>query len=280
LSKTLHLKLEQQYQEPLEQLAKEAGFLWGERGNITALLRALANREVAIGLTSVVLTLEEQQALMKAIRYLLAQGNWGTVKSLSRFLQGEGTDPITRAQLEVLLEPVQASSIKEIERCLQKKQPFALTYQDAAGRSWSFTVQYAEFVIHEDRQYLDCWCQETEGNHDIPELQHNWCLRLDRIREASIIPLQARWRSSLDTVEVVSDLFGGLAHAYRVRPEDLADEWIEIEGSHVRRIHRKINSTFWFIREVLRYGADCEVRSPEPVRSRIRQQLQVACDRY
>lgn len=281
MPKSFSLKLEQEYQEPLGEVAKAAGFLWGEDGNATAMVRAIAKREIGVGNT-VSLTEPEQQALLKTVRVLLAQGDWGSARSLSRFLRGEGTDPIIRTQLEVLLEPLQSASIKEVEDCIQNEKPFALSYQDAAGRRWAFRIEYAQFAVHEDRQYLDCWCQETEGNQDIPGLRHNWSLRLDRMQEASIIPLaeRERWRSRLDTVEVVFDLLGGLAHAYQSWPDDQASEWIEVNHSPTRRISRKITSSFWFAREVLRYGSDCLVRSPESVRARIQKELQAACDRY
>ena len=34
------------------------------------------------------------------------------------------------------------------------------------------------------REYLECWCEEPKGNQDLPELSHDWCLRLDRIPKA------------------------------------------------------------------------------------------------
>ncbi|MBW4544588.1 MAG: WYL domain-containing protein [Symplocastrum torsivum CPER-KK1] len=43
---------------------------------------------------------------------------------------------------------------------------------------------------------------------------------------------------------------------------------------------RKISSTFWFLREVMQYAEDCEIVSPESVRSRFTQKLLALCNQY
>ena len=83
----------------------------------------------------------------------------------------------------------------QLEEFLRRDRPFRLAYQDAADRIWSFTVRYASIQRHEDRQYLDCWCDQTEGNQDIEALRHNWSLRLDRIpSEAVLSPVEDLWQ--------------------------------------------------------------------------------------
>lgn len=47
-----------------------------------------------------------------------------------------------------------------------------------------------------------------------------------------------------------------------------------------RQIVRRICSTFWFIREILPYGKDCVVVSPDSVRERIRSELMAAANNY
>ena len=59
-----------------------------------------------------------------------------------------------------------------------------MTYRDAADRPFTFTVLYGKVVPIEKRQYLTCQCVESEGNNDVPGLEHNWFLRLDRIQNA------------------------------------------------------------------------------------------------
>ncbi|GAC1458270.1 MAG: hypothetical protein NVS2B14_06250 [Chamaesiphon sp.] len=68
-------------------------------------------------------------------------------------------------------------------------------------------------LLDRSREYLDCWCEETTGNQDLPELVHNWCLRIDRITDASVAPVAEQWYSGLATIPVEMHLFGGLAFA-------------------------------------------------------------------
>ncbi|WP_083636592.1 WYL domain-containing protein [Leptolyngbya sp. 'hensonii'] len=168
----------------------------------------------------------------------------------------------------------------EVERYIHRQQPFQLSYQDAAARVWSFTIRYAEITLHEDRQYLDCWCEETQGNQDLSELMHNWCLRIDRIIDAAITPIPGGWRPGLATIPVELHLFGGLAFAYRSKTAiDEVNEWIT-DPPQTRRVVRQISNTFWLIREVMRYGKDCEIVSPAAVRGRIIQEIEVLCSTY
>jgi predicted DNA-binding transcriptional regulator YafY len=62
------------------------------------------------------------------------------------------------------------------------------------------------------------------------------------------------------------ELSGGLAHAYELRSEDTLIEWIEGDR---KRVKRQITSSFWFIREILRYGKDCKVLSPPELTLRV-----------
>jgi hypothetical protein len=109
---------------------------------------------------------------------------------------------------------------QELNRYMKRQQPFQLPNQDAAQRIWVFHVRHAKIVPYEKRLYLDCWCEETEGNQNISELSHNWSLRLDRIPEAAISPIGGKWNSELDSIEVELHLFRGLAFSYQAKPED------------------------------------------------------------
>ncbi|GAC1481661.1 MAG: hypothetical protein NVS2B14_21050 [Chamaesiphon sp.] len=154
-----------------------------------------------------------------------------------------------------------------------------MTYRDAADRPWTFTICYARIAFREKRQYLECWCEETEGNQDLPELQHNWTLRLDRISDAALVPVKGQWRSSLDTVDAEIHLLGGLAFAYQARPNDKFNEWMT-DRPNVRRVVRSISNTFWFFREVLPYGEDCILVGSESLRSRFITKLRSLCEHY
>jgi hypothetical protein len=161
-----------------------------------------------------------------------------------------------------------------------RQRPFRLTYQDAAGLLWNFSVRHARIAPLEERQYLLCWCDETAGNQDIPELQHNWTLRLDGIPEEAVIsPIAGHWQPELGFVDVELHLMNRLAVAYRTKSKaDLLNEWDA--DLQVRRVIRRITSTFWFFREVRRYGADCVVAGPEVVRDRFVDDLSQALQHY
>jgi predicted DNA-binding transcriptional regulator YafY len=167
----------------------------------------------------------------------------------------------------------------QIDHHILRQQPFQLAYQDAAERVFNFTVRYAKITPHEKRQYLDCWCEETGGNFDIPELQHNWCFRLDRINEAAVIGITGKWYSQLDQIEVEMHILNHLAFAYQTKPEDKTVEWIP-DKPKVKRVIRRVSNTFWFIREIMQYSSDCIVVSPESVRSLIKEKLINLCQNY
>ena len=76
-------------------------------------------------------------------------------------------------------------------------------------------VCHAQIVPYERRQYLECWCEEIEGNRELPELQHNWTLRLDRIPDAALKHLfQLNGAPIWMTLEIEIHLLRGLAFAY------------------------------------------------------------------
>ncbi|MDB9527147.1 WYL domain-containing protein [Oscillatoria sp. CS-180] len=65
-------------------------------------------------------------------------------------------------------------------------------------------------------------------------------------------------------------LLNRLAIAYQSKSKtDRLDEKNPETG--IRRVQRRIHNTFWFFREVRRYGADCVVIGPEEVRDRFAQ---------
>ena len=195
--------------------------------------------------------------------------------AIAQLLKEHGTltIPLKNELEQFITKPTQTWRI-EVERYIRRQQPFQLSYQEASERICHFHVQYAEIVIHEDYQYLDCWCQETFGNLDIPELNHNWSLRLDRITEASTIAISETWRSGLDNINIEMHLFHRLAFAYKTKINlDIENEWI-VDIPQTKRIVRKITNTFWFIREILRYGQDCKVLSPDNVQNLIKEEIE------
>lgn len=266
--------------DALEKIAAELKFVRGQSVNVSGLIQAIAQQKIPLFPSSAPWSETRQKSLVQAILALRDRGEVAATKQVAALLlECPELLPEFRSQIDSSFSPLLSPWVEKLEELMEFQLPFQLSYQDAAGRLWSYIIRYAEFAFREKRNYLEIWSEETEGNQDLPELQHNWSLRLDRIVDAGVVSIQGEWRSKLDTVEVEFDLLGGLAHAYQQRDNDIAVRWIGADPP-TKRVTRRISNTFWFIREVLRYGKDCVVLEPEAVRQKIREQLQAACDRY
>lgn len=178
-----------------------------------------------------------------------------------------------------------------LQEKISKKQPFTINYSDAEGVLRSFNATYGELVWREKRLYLEIFDPAENQDYQasaLPELVHNRCFRVDRIvKDAGILDLNLPWREEgLQTIEVVFDLFGGLAYSYSKKPGD-REEWIEsdpIRGDGLDparlRITRKITSDFWFLRSVAPYRDQCEIISPTALRERAIEQTKKLVKRY
>ncbi|UBF30648.1 WYL domain-containing protein (plasmid) [Kovacikia minuta CCNUW1] len=221
------------------------------------------------------------RALHQSIQALTDAGHPESAQIVAQLLTERSELPIPlRNEIERSLETPLASWRLEIDQYIRCQQPFQLTYRDAADRPWSFTIRHARITPYERRQYLECWCDETEGNQDLPELQHNWTLRLDRIPDAALTTVQGQWRPGLDHLEVEMHLLKGLAFAYEAKTTDISNEWLRDFNPPVRRVVRRVSNTFWFFREVLRYGEDCIIQAPGAVKQRFKQKLEVLYEHY
>lgn len=269
---SITLSISEQDKAELENLARELGMMWGDRPNISKLVEAIARRQFLIAPNND-WTEPRIKALVKAVRALSDAGHVQDAQLLANLLleRSELSLPL-RSEIERFQENLPPAWRLEIETYIHRHQPFQLSYQDAAERLWSFTVSFARITNHEERKYLDCWCEQTTGNQDIQELQHNWSLRLDRITDATVAPISGNWRLRLDEIPVEMHLLHGLAFAYQAKSEDETNEWL-VEPQRVRRVVRRVSSTFWFIREVLRYAPDCVIVSPDSVRDRFKNKL-------
>lgn len=264
----------------LERLALEFGQTWGEKPNVSKLIKAIARNQLHLAANHDWHP-ARLDALNQALNLLKDQGRQAEALLLADLLleRSELNQPLRHA-IEAFVAHPGTPWRTALDRCIRQRRPFQLAYQDAAERLWSFTVRHAQICSHEDRQYLDCWCDEATGNQDIEALQHNWSLRLDRIPEEAVIsPAPGCWHPKLDTLDVELHLLNRLALAYRVKQEaDLVCEW---DGDRqVRRVVRRSTSTFWLFREVRRYGADCVVVGPALVRDRFAQEVTAMMQHY
>lgn len=277
---SITLSISDKDKEQLEQIAAEQGMLWGDRPNISRLVEAIARRELLIGRNND-WSETRIRALHQAIQTLIDAGHTESAQIVTQLLldRSELSIPLRNA-IQHYLEPPLVPWRLQIDQYIRCQTPFQLTYRDAADRPWSFTIRHARITPYERRQYLECWCEEIEGNQDLPELQHNWTLRLDRIPDAALVTVRGQWRSDLDYVEVEMHLLKGLAFAYEAKTDDISNEWMSERTPPIRRIVRRVSNTFWFFREVLRYGEDCIIASPSSVQKGFKQKLGILYDIY
>lgn len=276
---SITLSISERDKAQLEKIALKLGMLWGERPNISKLIEAIARHQLAIA-PNHDWSKNRLEALVQSVRALTDTGKSTEALAIANLLleRGELSFPL-RNEIERFKQNPPPEWRVQIDNYILREQPFQLSYQDVTDRIWSFTVHHAQINLHEQGEYLDCWCEETEGNLDVPELTHNWSLRLDRITEAAIMPIKGKWRSTLAQIEVEIHISGRLAYAYQTKKnEDRVNEWL-VESPGVKRVVKQISNTYWFIREVLQNTPDIVVVSPESVHDRIKQKLQIALNR-
>lgn len=184
-----------------------------------------------------------------------------------------------------------ATWLPEIQEYISLKQPFTINYQDARGDSFTFNATYAQIVWREKRNYLEIYdphLLENYSTNNIEGLKHNRCLRFDRIqRDAGISELDLPWREEgLETVEVVFDLFAGLANSYSEKVGD-RDKLISVpptdrnqKTTQKRRVWRQIDNDFWFLKSIKSYGDKAKIISPNILVEKYKQELQNALDLY
>jgi predicted DNA-binding transcriptional regulator YafY len=263
----------------LEALALEFGKTWGDRANISKLIEAIARGQLRIAPNH-----DWSQTRIKALdiarQELLDLGKTDEAREIAQLLsdRNELTLPF-RAEIERFLSNPLPAWRQKIDNFIHRQQPFRLSYRDATDRLWHYTILHAQIVPVEKRQYLMCRCEESEGNQDVPGLQHNWTLLLDRIEDAAVISIDQPWLSDLARIPVEFHLSGRLAFNYRRKQDD--DEVSEPEGDPpIKRVIRNISNTFWFFREISAYWEDCEIVSPDSVRQRFQQKIKAMRDRY
>jgi predicted DNA-binding transcriptional regulator YafY len=276
---SITLSISDRDKEQLEAFALEFGITWGDKPNISGFLKAIADRQLLIAANHD-WSQERIEALERARSALVDLGENAQALAIAKLLleRTELKIPL-RKKLDLFVDRQSPSWRVEIDRYIKRQQPFRLSYQDAKEQIWTYTVCFAEIVSRDDREYLDCWCQENNQG-EIPELQNNWSLRLDRITDAAIVSLEQSWQNGLDTIPVEIYFFEGLAHGYKSKKNrDEVNEWLD-ESMKIKRVVRSVSSPFWFKREIFRYGKDCEVISPQIMRDAVVFDIKAMEQRY
>ncbi|MBD2042682.1 helix-turn-helix transcriptional regulator [Microcoleus sp. FACHB-672] len=263
--------------EKLEAIASRLNILWGKKPSPSGLIVAIAQGNVEVG-QSFSLTPEQVNSIQQATKALIDAGHLRDAEILAALALERGN--LNSQQRQIIMQqvsqPNQAWRL-EVDRHRQNHQPFHLLYCDSQGQNLTYTVRYAEISFEEKRFYLQMWCDETDDIKDTPypELIHNRCLRFDRIQ--AILPITGTWRQEgLDSLEVHLHFCRGLVKAYEPRQNDIQDEVI----GEVRQVVRRVTNPFWLVREVLRYGQDCAVISPDNVCEAVKQELLEMCRHY
>jgi predicted DNA-binding transcriptional regulator YafY len=263
--------------EQLEALASRLNILWGKKPSPSGLIVAIAQQQLEVG-KPFTLAPDQVKALQQAIKILHDSGQIAEAQTLIGLLLERGN--LEAPQRQLLMQ--QANQFAEAWRIIvdqhrNNQQPFILLYRNNQDQDLEYTVRYSEIGFEEKRFYLNIWCEETEDikDTDFPELIHNRCLRLDRIK--AILPTSGKWRQEgLDYLKVYLHFLRGMIKAYEPRAKDISTEVV----GEVRQVVRLVSNPFWLVREVLRYGGDCVVVSPESVREQVKQKLRLQCQQY
>ncbi|WP_017720466.1 WYL domain-containing protein [Kamptonema formosum] len=276
---SITLSISERDKAQLEAIALELGMTWGERPNISKLVEAIARGKLSVA-PNHDWSQPRIEALNRALKALVDTGQVDRATEIAQLLieRSELSIPF-RAEVERFLGSPPPAWAVEINRRIRQQQPFRLSYRDAADREWNYTVLHAKIAFREKRHYLECRCEESRSNQEVPELAHNWSLRLDRITEAAVVSADKAWLPDLDRLEVVLHLKGGLAFSYERKPEDLEVSWLDSDPP-VKQVRRMESNIFWLLREVLPYAENCEIVSPASVRERFKQQIQALYSQY
>ncbi|MFZ4641701.1 MAG: WYL domain-containing protein [Nodosilinea sp.] len=267
--RSLTLSISDHEKAQLEQLALDFDQTWGDKPNISRLIKAIARGHLRVA-PNHDWNQERITSLNQIRNQLIDLGRRSEALTIATLLleRSELNYPL-RQEIQAFVDQPTVPWRVDIEACIRRQRPFCLIYQDTAGQIRNFSIRYAKIVTLEEREYLACWCDETADNQDLPELHHNWILRLDRIPEETVItPLAGPWQPQLAFIDVEVHLSRGLALAYRSKTgHDLINQWDP--DRQIRRVVRRINHSFWFLREIRRYGSDCLIHSPQSLRDRV-----------
>jgi predicted DNA-binding transcriptional regulator YafY len=271
---TLTLSVPPGTKEKLDAIAARLNIKWGDRPSSSGLISAIAQSKLYIG-DFLQITPQEVRTLHRAILVLIDVGQVELAKSVITLLLNHGhiEAPLRQELFKIASHPLDGWRM-QVNQYVEQRQPFRVSYGDGQGKLWEFTVRHAEIEFYEKRYYLQIWCDETDLNVNLPELQHHRCLRFDRIQ--GLLEAAGEWRGYFDSIQVQLKFKGNLVQAYEAKPDDISDELVDGD----RLVSRTVVNPFWLLREVHRYGADCEIISPGEIRQSFRQELLKTLNQY
>lgn len=277
---TITLSVPPGTKEQLEAIADRLGIRWGTKPSPSGLVTKIAQQEFEVA-TPFRFSSSQATALRQAIKDLMDAGHTEEAKSVITLLldRGDLEPPLQRDLMRQVDQTIE-NWRSRIDDLIQQQQPFHLAYGNSQDQAIDFTIRHATIIPYEKRLYLQAWCEETADSQDIPELRHNRCFRIDRIQ--GLFPISGPWRGHLDTVDVQFHLKQGLAKGYEPKEGDIDSQLIENDPNlgRYRLVTRRITNPFWFFREILRYGEDCEIITPDNLRQQFRQKVRSLMDSY
>lgn len=171
---------------------------------------------------------------------------------------------------------------QSIASFIDAKKPFTIAYSKATGEIEQYSLLYAEIVHRGGDEssrpggswYLEGYCDTPNPKAELPELAHNRTFLIDRLEDAISAPGRGKWhKPGLQTIDIVLQLSGGLAHNYKpLEGRDLPDrdKWLD---ATTREVVWRCNSVLWAKRPILRYGASCKVIGPANFRDLVIQEI-------
>jgi hypothetical protein len=242
-------------------------------------------REIADG--NILLALPWSQdyicAMLHAIWMAQDLGHYAVAFTLITILLSSAElTPLVKEQLGYLQSKNWFTIYDRIRAFINAQQPFMVSYRHDSNQVERFDVLMAHFYDPSGERhalYLAAGCEQPNPNEPMRALSHNHSLRLDRI--LAIEPLHKDWEPQrLGYVQATFQLFGSWVTSYEAKPDDLSDEEILGTPEPCRQITRKVWSSFWLEREILRYGDSALLLTPQPLQSRLRDRLLKTLSRY
>ncbi len=271
---TLTLSVLPGTKEKLDVIADRLGITWGTKPSPSGLITKIAEQEFEVALPFTLCPIQVQ-ALRQAVRDLVDAGHIEEAKNVLTLLVDRGNleVPLRQDLMRQVSQPMEGWRI-QADQLIANEQSFHIVYSNSQTTTLEFTARYAKVTFYEKRHYLQIWCDETNDSKDLNALKHNRCLRFDRIQ--ALLPIDGKWRGSLDSIEVTFHLTGWLCKTYEPKLDDVRDKTLD----KIRQITRRVVNPFWFYREIFPYGEDCEIISPIEIREQFRQKIQAMSDRY
>ena len=243
------------------------------------------------------LTSRELVAMLAAIKFLGESGQ-GVVSEMLRpfrqkletILAGKYTgagELLRRVRILSMNARPQGDWFHVVAEALARRRQLHMHYHDRGRDTHSErNVSPQRLVHYRDVWYLDAWCHSREGLRTFS---------VDRISSARVLESKARdiGEAQLDA-ELASSygIFSGPPKATAVLDfSPTAARWVRSETWHrdqkgeelpggAYRLRVPFNHATELMRDILRFGAEVEVKEPQSLREDLRQQLRKALDFY